>query len=408
MYGHWSFSWVQIIAHNKGVLLSVLSLLSLGLIMGLMNLEQSISPLSWGLLLGSIVLMSLAMAKLLDSLKAAVLQLGLSFYILAMTLGALGWLGLVLDEKAMLGLVILMTVMTSNLVHILSTLLREMSRGLFQYDAVAEALKFNSSPIFLANFTTLLGFAFAAWYEPELATMAWIVGIGVAISYFTTLSWLPLILLKWLLEFRVGSHADRYGYAFVATWMQNSPGLLKLVLVLFTVGFVGLLWSAQGLLPLLNELAGMLIFMGVLFMLFWKSLTLAIANTLANLLALTLTVAVFYLLSANASISLLLLMVPMGLIVDDGIHFFSRYVRAKQGLFSDSTSAVRYAMASVGRPIWMTSWIVMIGLMVLLFSPQAAVQQASFITMISLVFATVIILFIIPAFLTKQPNLNKP
>ncbi|MEA3404555.1 MAG: MMPL family transporter, partial [Pseudomonadota bacterium] len=97
-----------------------------------------------------------------------------------------------------------------------------------------------------------------------------------------------------------------------------------------------------------------------------------------------------------------LIMVPMGLIVDDGIHFFSRYVRAKQGVFSDSESAVRYAMASVGRPIWMTSWIVMIGLLMLLLSPQTQIQQASLITMVSLVFATLIILFIVPAFLVKK------
>ncbi|MBN2864486.1 MAG: hypothetical protein JXK16_00620 [Thiotrichales bacterium] len=409
MYGHWSFSWVQIMAHNKGVLFSVLGVISLLNIAGLLFMEQTVSWSSWGLLFASIILMSAAMAKLLDSIKAAVLQLGLSLYILAMTLGMLGWLGLALDESSVLGLVILMTVMTSNLVHVLTTLLREMARGLFQFDAIAEALKFNSSPIFLANFTSLMGFAFAAWYEPALTTMAWIVGVGVVVSYLTTLTLLPLILLSWLLEFRVGSNADRYGYAFVVVWMQKRAGLLKLLLVLFAIGFITLLWAAKAILPLLWQLVEMLLVMSVLFMLFWKSMSLAILNTLANLLALTLTLTGFYLLlnlfnEENMIISLLLLMVPMGLIVDDGIHFFSRYVRAKQGMFSDSTSAVRYAMASVGRPIWMTSWIVMIGLVTLLFSPQVQIQQASLITILSLGFATLIILFILPAWLSRNPN----
>ena len=408
MYGHWSFNWVQIIAHNRGALLSLFGVLSLGGLLGITQLEQSISNTSWGLLVGSIFLMSLAMAKLLDSLKAALLQLLLSLYILLMTLGIVGWTSLVLDERSVLGLVILMTVMTSNLVHVLSTLLREMARGLFQYDAVAEALKFNSSPILLANLTSLLGFAFAAWYEPELSTLAWIVGVGVTISYLTTLSWLPLILLNWLLEFRVGSPSDRYGYAFVVAWMEKSPGLLKLLLVLFTLVFIVLIWFAQDLLSLFLPLATMLIAMSVLFAVFWKSFKLALINTLANVLALTLTVAAFYVVASQfagwgqGNWSLLLLMVPMGLIVDDGIHFFSRYVRAQQGLFSDSTSAVRYAMASVGRPIWITSWIVVIGLLVLFFSPQPQIQQASLITLISLVFATMIILFIIPAFLVRK------
>ena len=405
MYGHWSFNWVQMIAHNKRPLFTLFSALSLGLMIGVMFLEQSVSSFSWGLLLGSIVLMSAAMATLLDSLKAAALQLGLSLYILAMTLGTMGWLGLwlewVMDESVLLGLVVLMTIMTSNLVHVLSTLLREMARGLFQFDALAESLKFNSSPIFLANMTSLMGFALAAWYEPALTTMAWIVGVGVVISYLTTLSWLPLILLNWLLEFRVGRYADRHGYAFVVAWMQNAPGLFKLVMVFIFLGFVALLWLAQALWPLINQMGGMLLFMSALFFIFWKSLSLAMVNTLANLLALILTVSMFYLLVAENAPSLLLLMMPMGLIVDDGVHFFSRYARAKQGLFSDNISAVRYSMASVGRPIWITSWIVMIGLAVLLLSPQAMVQQASFITMMALGFATLIILWIIPAFLVN-------
>ncbi|MEA3404958.1 MAG: hypothetical protein U9R28_04360, partial [Pseudomonadota bacterium] len=280
-------------AHNKGTLFTFLTVLSVPIISGISILEQAISPVSWALLFGSIGLMSLAMAKLLDSVKAAILQLGLSVYILAMTLGLLGWLGYTLDESSVLGLVILMTVMTSNLVHILSTLLREMARGLFQYDAVAEALKFNSSPIFLANLTSLLGFAFAAWYEPELITMAWVVGLGVVISYLSTLSWLPLILLSWLLEFRVGNSSDRYGYVFVVEWMRNSPGLLRMFLAMFFIGFIALLWFAHGVLPLIQQMLGMMLFIGVLFILFWRSLSLALTNSLANLLALSLTVAGF-------------------------------------------------------------------------------------------------------------------
>lgn len=402
MYGHWAFNWVQIMAHNKGALFTLFTVLSGLVIYGIPRLEQDVSVVSWSLLFASIGLMTLAMAKLLDSVKAAALQLGLSLYILAMTFGLLGWLGYQLDENSLLGLVVLMTVMTSNLVHVLSTLLREMARGLFQYDAVAEALKFNSSPIFLANLTSLLGFAFAAWYEPELTPMAWIVGIGVVISYLTTLSWLPLILLSWLLEFRVGNTSDRYGYVFVVEWMQRSPGLLRIVLLVFLVSFVMLLGFANDVLPLIQQMFGMMLFIGVLFVLFWKSLSLALINTLANLLALSLTVAGFSLIIAAENLSLLLIMVPMGLIVDDGIHFFSRYVRAKQGVFSDSGAAVRYAMASVGRPIWMTSWIVMIGLLMLLLSPEEQIQQASMITMVSLVFATLIILFIIPAMLSNR------
>ncbi|MDG6772879.1 MMPL family transporter [Thiomicrorhabdus sp. ZW0627] len=399
MYGNWAFSWVQIIAHNKVVFGVVWGGLSLLIAAGAMNLQQQVSAESWGLLLLAIVLMGAAVAKFLDSMKTALLQVGLSLYILAISLGALGWLGKSLDANSLLGLVVLVTIMTSNLIHILSTLLREMARGLFQFDAVAEALKLNNSPIFLSNFTSMLGFAFAAWYEPELAGMAWIVGIGALMSYLATLTLLPMILLSWLLEFRVGNSDDRYGYVSVVKWMKASPNKVKAITGLFAVLFAVLLWLQNEALPSFNGLWGVVSLLLVLFTLFWKDVKLSLLNTLSNLLALVCSILVFVLLTPESSLSLLLVMMPMGLIVDDGIHFFSRYVRAKQGLFSDPESAVRYSMASVGRPIWMTSWIMMLGMAVLLFSGQTLVQQASLMTMAALVIATFITLFLVPAYL---------
>ncbi|WP_373020057.1 hypothetical protein [Thiomicrorhabdus sp.] len=402
MYGNWAFNWVQIIAHNKMVFAVLWGLFSLAVVGGIFRLEQQVSMQSWGLLVFSVVLMGAAVAKFMDSLKTALLQVGLSLYILAMSLGALGWLHQSLDGSSVLGLVVLVTIMTSNLIHILSTLLREMARGLFQFDAVAEALKLNNSPIFLSNFTSMLGFAFAAWYEPQLSAMAWIVGVGALMSYVATLTLLPVILLTWLLEFRVGNSNDRYGYVFVAQWIQDSPKLAKGISIVFAILFVGLLWWQQDALSLLNSLLGMVVFLLVLFTLFWGSIKLALLNTLANLLALTCSILAFVLLVPYSSLSLLLIMMPMGLIVDDGIHFFSRYVRAQQGVFSDPASAVRYSMASVGRPIWMTSWIMMLGLLVLSFSDQTLIQQASLMTMSSLIIATFVTLFLLPSYLLAR------
>lgn len=402
MYGNWAFSWVQIMAHNKLFLSVLWSGFSLLLIAGIIRLEQPISYQAWGLLLLSVVLMSVALARWMDSIKSAVLQLLMSLYIGGMTLGVLSWIGVELDESSLLGWVILMTLVTSNLIHILSSLLREMARGLFQFDAVAEALKLNNTPIFLSNLTTLLGFIAAAWYEPELASMAWVVAIGAVVSYLAVLSVLPMILLNWLLEFRVGHSADRMGYAFVVKWMQAAPDKVKVLMVVLSLLLIGLGWLQRELLPWFSETVWMLAGMGLLFVVFWQSLSLALLNTLANFLALTVAVLLFVLFVPAQPLSVLLIMMPLGLIVDDGIHFFSRYLRAKQGVFSDPESAVRYAMASVGRPIWMTSWTVMLGLFVLLLSGQGLIQQASLMTMLALVMATLMILFVVPAVLIMR------
>ncbi len=405
MNASWAYNWVQILAHNKLILSGGWVLLSLLALYGLTMVDFNPLLSDLGLLTISLVLMSLTMGYLMDSFKSGLVQLALSLYILLMLFGGLGWIGTAFTTESVLGLVVVVTLLTSNLVHILSTLLREMARGLFQYDAVAEALKSNAMPIFLSNLTTALGFIFAAWFDASLTGLAIIVSLGVAISYLSAMTWLPLFLLSWLLEFRVGNSADRHGFSFV------SKGLIKYRLL-----SRWLLWLSAGLMivltvfnwfyqPQFQDLFWLVAAFLILFVLFWQSLKLALINVLVNLLALLITLNGFMLfLDLGGSLSLLLIMVPLGLIVDDGIHFFSRYVRAQQSVFTDAESAVRFSMASVGRPIWITSWVLFIGLAVLAFSQNELVQLASLITLLALFIATFLILLVVPAVLISLQN----
>ncbi|NPA71248.1 MAG: MMPL family transporter [Gammaproteobacteria bacterium] len=400
MNGNWAYNWVQIMSHNKVPLIGTWGVLSMVCIYGLSALDFT-GMMSSMLLLGmGLGLMSITVSILLDSVKTLFIQLWLSLYVLAMTFGVLGWLGVALTENTVLGLVVLMTLMTSNLVHILSTLLRGMARGGFQYDAVPESIHLNNGPILLSNLTTALGFIFVGWYDAQLMDLAIVVSVGVTISYLTTLTWLPMLLLNWLLEFRVGNGKDRHGFSFVAKWLIAHPGLRAMLLwTALILSAVLTYYSWMNMADLVEELMWLAGSFIVLFILFWKSIKLALINVIVNLLALLLTVNVFILVLGLDSISLLLLMIPLGLIVDDGIHFFSRYLRAQQSLFSETDSAVRFAMASVGRPIWITSWVLLIGLMMLLLSDSQLVQQASIIAMVALVIATALILLIVPAVL---------
>jgi predicted RND superfamily exporter protein len=400
--GNWAFSWVQIMAHNKSKLLIGWGLISSLILAGIISLDfLPINP-DLTLLLVSSVLMSVVVGFLLESPKVALLQFVLNVYIVFMTFGTLGWLGYGLSQESVLGLVVLMTLITSNLVHVLSTLLREMARGLFQYDAVAEAIKLNASPIFLSNLTTALGFVFAAWLDSTYLPLAWLVVIGVSFSFLITISWLPMILLNWLLEFRVGNPTDRHGLTFLATWLQNHTVYRKILIgfaILISAGLVVFNWS---ILKELEQLFWLITVFIALFWLFWRSLSLALINLGINFLAILVSVSLFIVVTGESQWALLLWMVPLGLIVDDGIHFFSRYARAKYTVFSDAKSATVFAMASVGRPIWITSWVLFSGLAVLLFSESGLVFHASLLTILALVVATILILTVLPALLMSK------
>ena len=373
--GNWAFSWVQIMAHNKTKLLMAWLLMSGLVLSGMAYLD--FSPLQGDLILLSISLlvMSLVVGYLLESPKVALLQLGLSIYIVLMTFGGLGWLGYGLTQESLLGLVVLITLMSSNLVHILSTLLREMARGLFQYDAVAEALKLNTSPIFLSNLTTALGFILAAWVDSSYSSLAWLVVSGVLFSFLITISWLPMVLLNWLLEFRVGNPADRHGLTFLANWLLKNPLYRILIIGLGLLLGVLLIFLNYELLSEFEQLLWLVGIFGFLFLLFWQSLSMALMNLIINFIALLTAISFFVLLTGETKWALLVWMVPLGIIVDDGIHFFSRYARAKYTVFSDPKSAVIFALASVGRPIWITSWVLFSGLAVLLLSENRMVLK---------------------------------
>ncbi len=404
MNASWAYNWVQIMAHNKRLIIIVMALLSLLAIFGLSKVDVNPMLSDLGLLAISLVLMSLTMGYLMDSFKAGLVQFVLSLYILLMLFGCLGWLGVNFTAESVLGLVVVITLMTSNLVHILSSLLREMARGVFQYDALSEALKLNATPVFLSNFTTALGFVFAAWFDPSLTGLAVIVSLGMVISYLSSMSWLPLFLLSWLLEFRVGNTSDRHGFSFLSKWLVKNPALRNGLVWLVLLAAIGLTLFNWLVLPKFQDVFWLLGSFLILFVVFWQSLKLAFINVIVNLVALLMTINLIMLFIPLDNITLLLLMVPLGLIVDDGIHFFSRYVRAQHSFFTDPESAVRFAMASVGRPIWITSWVLWVGLSVLVFSQSEIVQLASLVTLLALAISTFLILVIVPSILISLQN----
>ena len=412
--GNWAFSWVQIIAHNKKSLMLIWALASLLVMAGVCFLDltvmqtqstsnsMAISELDGGLFFIGVILISVTVGLMLDSPKIALLQFLSSLYVILMTFGLMGWGNFSLNSQSLLGLMVLLTVMSSNLVHILSTLAREMARGLFQYDAVAEALKLNTTPIFLSNFTTALGFAVLFWVDSSYADMIWLVVLGVTISFLTTLSWLPMVLLSWLLEFRVGNTRDRHGLTFLAKWLQKHVSMRKIIVfggLGIALVLLAFFWNQV---HFSNQFIIMLAVFALIFTLAWQSLSLAAINLFMNLLALLLAFALFaWFFEVDAYLALLWL-VPLGIIIDDGIHFFSRYVRAKQSVFADPENSVIYAMASVAQPIWITSWVLVVAMVVLMFSQNELIFHAAVLTLIAVVLTAFIVLLLLPALLMSQ------
>jgi hypothetical protein len=96
--------------------------------------------------------------------------------------------------------------------------------------------------------------------------------------------------------------------------------------------------------------------------------------------------------------------VTLGIIVDDTIHFLSKYLRAVGERGCSPEQAVQYAFSSVGVALTFTTIVLAIGFMILALSPFQVNAQMGLMTAITVVLALVIdFLFLPPLLIALSP-----
>ncbi|GAB6067203.1 MMPL family transporter [Methylothermus subterraneus] len=99
----------------------------------------------------------------------------------------------------------------------------------------------------------------------------------------------------------------------------------------------------------------------------------------------------------------------LGIVVDDTVHFLSKWQHARTAKDGDRTAAVRYAFAQVGAATLVFSLVLAAGFLVLTGSDFTINAQMGLLTAITIGFALVADLFFLPPLLlvgVKDPGLN--
>jgi hypothetical protein len=91
----------------------------------------------------------------------------------------------------------------------------------------------------------------------------------------------------------------------------------------------------------------------------------------------------------------------LGIVVDDTIHFLSKYLRARRELDMDACMAVCYSFKTVGKALWVTSLILVAGFVVLSFSGFRMNSDMATLTAVALVFALMADFLFLPPLLIK-------
>jgi len=86
-------------------------------------------------------------------------------------------------------------------------------------------------------------------------------------------------------------------------------------------------------------------------------------------------------------------------VVDDTIHFLSKYLRARRELDLDAEQAVRYAFSTVGVALTVTTIVLVAGFMVLAQSNFELNASMGLLTAITIVIALVVDFLFLPPLL---------
>ena len=77
----------------------------------------------------------------------------------------------------------------------------------------------------------------------------------------------------------------------------------------------------------------------------------------------------------------------IGIVVDDTVHFLSKYLRARREYGNTPDDAVRYAFRTAGPALFTTTVVLVAGFLILLFSPLIPTAQVGLLTAMIIAFA---------------------
>ena len=91
----------------------------------------------------------------------------------------------------------------------------------------------------------------------------------------------------------------------------------------------------------------------------------------------------------------------LGIVVDDTIHFMSKYLRARRQQGLDAADAVRYAFSTVGIALWTTSVALAAGFLILSTSSFVLNAEMGLLVAIVIMFAIAVDFLLLPALLIR-------
>jgi len=131
-----------------------------------------------------------------------------------------------------------------------------------------------------------------------------------------------------------------------------------------------------------------------------RSIKFGAISLIPNLVPAAMGFGIWYFLDGQIGLALSVVTgMTLGIVVDDTVHFLSKYLRAKRDKNKTTEEAVRYAFDSVGRALWITTLVLIAGFMVLAQSSFKLNADMGLLTAITIGIALIIDFLFLPPLL---------
>ena len=181
-------------------------------------------------------------------------------------------------------------------------------------------------------------------------------------------------------------------------WLEeHAPGMVQ------EGSSVSLMFTHIGVRSMLGGIKGAfiaLVLIALVLMFSFQSIRMGLVSVVPNLLPGATGFGVWYLLSGEIGMSLAMVLgITMGIVVDDTVHFLSKYLRARRDRSAED--AVRYAFRNVGVALWITTAVLVVGFCILSTSDFKMNSEMGILVSVIIGIALIFDFLLLPPMLIK-------
>ncbi|MFT7375870.1 MAG: putative RND superfamily exporter protein [Oceanospirillaceae bacterium] len=143
-----------------------------------------------------------------------------------------------------------------------------------------------------------------------------------------------------------------------------------------------------------------LILISLLLGLALRSVRYGVISLLPNLIPASVGFGLWYFMDGQIGLALSVVAgMTLGIVVDDTVHFLTKYKHARDKYSKSSEDAVKYAFSSVGRALWITTLVLVAGFMVLAQSTFSLNADMGLLTAVTIAVALIVDFLFLPPLL---------